>query len=54
MGVTNINHLLMVLGVSKNMSEAHRKTVTNLMIKGFNDCCTEANTLITGGQSIMS
>jgi selenide,water dikinase len=22
------------------------------MIKGFNDCCNDANTLITGGQSI--
>jgi selenide,water dikinase len=36
------------------MTEIERQVVTSQMIKGFNDCATEASTSITGGQSIMN
>jgi hypothetical protein len=31
------------------MNEEERKIVTKEMIKGFNDCANEAETMITGG-----
>ena len=36
------------------MLEADREIVTREMMRGFNDCATEAGTKITGGQSIMN
>lgn len=46
--------MLMILGVSLQMVESEREIVTREMIRGFNDCATEAQTMITGGQSIMN
>ena len=46
--------MLMILGVSLMMKESEREIVTREMIRGFNDCATEAGTSITGGQSIMN
>jgi selenide,water dikinase len=46
--------MLMILGVSLTMLEKQREVVTREMIRGFNDCASEAETLITGGQSIMN
>lgn len=54
MGVPHVDHMLMVLGVSLEMPEIAREIVTREMIKGFNDCAAEADTKITGGQSIMN
>lgn len=54
MGITRVDHMLMVLGVSLQMGAKEREIVTREMIKGFNDCATEAGTKITGGQSIMN
>lgn len=54
MGIDRIDHVLMVLGVSLKMTEDERQIVTEQMIKGFDDCCKEAETLVTGGQSIMN
>jgi len=31
------------------MQEDQREIVTREMIKGFNDCCKEAKTMVTGG-----
>ena len=31
------------------MKENEREIVTREMIKGFNDCCVDAKTIITGG-----
>lgn len=49
MGIDRIDHILMVLGISLKMNENERQIVTQLMIKGFNDCATEAETMVTGG-----
>ena len=54
MGIDRVDHMLMILGVSLKMSESEREIVTREMIRGFNDCASEANTMITGGQSIMN
>lgn len=54
MGVPRVDHMLMILGVSLQMSEQAREVITREMIRGFNDCATEAGTSITGGQSIMN
>ena len=54
MGIDRVDHMLMVLGVSRMMKEEEREIVTREMIRGFNDCATEAKTLVTGGQSIMN
>jgi selenide, water dikinase len=54
MGITRVDHMLMILGVSLQMNKAEREIVTSEMIRGFNDCAVEAGTMITGGQSIMN
>lgn len=54
MGVTKIDTILMVLAVSLKMTELEREVVTSLMIQGFNSIAIEAETTITGGQSIMN
>lgn len=54
MGVTKIDTILMVLAVSLKMTEEEREVVTSLMFEGFNDAAVEAETTVTGGQSIMN
>ncbi len=54
MGIDRVDHMLMILGVSLKMAEEAREIVTREMIRGFNDCASEAKTIITGGQSIMN
>jgi selenide,water dikinase len=54
MGIDRVDHMLMILGVSLKMAERDREIVTREMIRGFNDCAKDADTLITGGQSIMN
>lgn len=54
MGVSHIDNVLMILGVSKMMNEKEREVVTREMIRGFNDHCIEADTKVTGGQSVMN
>lgn len=54
MGVSRVDHMLMILGVSRLMPEHGREIVTREMIRGFNDCAIEAETLVTGGQSVMN
>ena len=54
MGIERVDHMLMVLGISLEMQEAAREVVTREMMRGFNDCAVEADTKITGGQSIMN
>lgn len=54
MGISRVDHMLMILGISLAMREEHRQIVTREMIRGFDDCAKEAGTQITGGQSIMN
>ncbi len=54
MGVTEIDNLLMILGVSLTMTEQERQIITREMMRGFNDKAIEAGTKVTGGQSVMN
>lgn len=54
MGVTHIDNILMVLGVSLEMKEKEREIVTREIMRGFNSKAIEAGTLVTGGQSVMN
>merc|ERR1712061_272007 len=54
MGLSRIDHMLMILGISLEMRENDREVVTREMMRGFNDCAEEAGASITGGQSIMN
>lgn len=54
MGIGRIDFMLMILGVSREMSEDARHIVTQEMMRGFDDTAKEAGTLVTGGQSVMN
>eukprot|EP01063_Lacrimia_lanifica_P016476 TRINITY_DN23013_c0_g1_i1.p1 TRINITY_DN23013_c0_g1~~TRINITY_DN23013_c0_g1_i1.p1 ORF type:complete len:322 (+),score=126.28 TRINITY_DN23013_c0_g1_i1:238-1203(+) len=54
MGIDEIDTMLMVLGASKDMEESDRFIVTKEMMKGFNDLAHEADTAVTGGQSVLN
>jgi len=49
MGITDIDTVLMVLGVSTKMTQKEKAVTTSLMIKGFDDTTYEANTSVSGG-----
>lgn len=42
MGITEIDQVLMVLGVSTDMSESEKEVVTGLMVDGFDKTAREA------------
>jgi len=44
MGIPRVDHMLMILGISLQMQEGDREVVTREMMRGFNDCATEAGT----------
>ncbi|KAI9906553.1 hypothetical protein PsorP6_004834 [Peronosclerospora sorghi] len=54
MGVTEVDTMLMVLGVCRDMNEKQRDIVTTQMIRGFNDLARQAHTNVTGGQTVMN
>ena len=52
MGIENIAEILMILGVSTEMSDIEKDVVTTLMIQGFSEGAHQANTRVGGGQSV--
>ena len=46
--------MLMILGICRTMNPLERDIVTTQMIRGFNDLAHEANTNVTGGQTVMN
>lgn len=46
--------MLMLLGVSTDLSYTERHVVTSLVIKGFTDLAHEAGTSINGGQTVLN
>jgi len=54
MGVVNCHNMLMLLAISKEMSEKERDVVVPLMMKGFQDTAREAGCLVTGGQTVVN
>jgi len=53
-GVEHCDFVLMLLAASRDMSPEERTICTNLMVKGFRDACTEAETTVTGGQTVLN
>ena len=49
MGITDISNILMVLGIATKKKEIEKEISTSLMIQGFEDAATEAQTTVTGG-----
>jgi selenide,water dikinase len=54
MGVVNCDNVLMILAASTEMSKLQREVVTKLLIQGFNDTVKEADSEVTGGQSVLN
>ena len=54
MGVVEIDTMLMILGVCRDMTSRERDVVTTDMIRGFNDLARAAGTNVTGGQTVMN
>jgi len=54
MGVVDCHNMLMLLGVSKEMTVAERDVVIPLMMQGFQDTAQEAGCLVTGGQTVVN
>uniref|UniRef100_A0A1B6FWM1 PurM-like C-terminal domain-containing protein n=1 Tax=Cuerna arida TaxID=1464854 RepID=A0A1B6FWM1_9HEMI len=54
MGVTEVDNMLMLLGVSTKMTEKERDVVIPLIMRGFKDSAMEAGTTITGGQTVVN
>ncbi|KAK8808458.1 hypothetical protein WA158_008359 [Blastocystis sp. Blastoise] len=54
MGVIEIDTMLMILGVCREMPEKERDYSTREMIRGFNDIAHIAATNVTGGQTVMN
>mmetsp|Transcript_41837 Transcript_41837/g.89808 ORF Transcript_41837/g.89808 Transcript_41837/m.89808 type:complete len:328 (-) Transcript_41837:54-1037(-) len=53
-GCVQLNSMLMILGCSTAMDPAHRRIVTEQMVKGFQDACDEAGVPVTGGQTVLN
>ena len=53
-GVQHCDFVLMLLAASLDMTPHDRTICTNLMVRGFRDACTEAETTITGGQTVLN
>jgi len=54
MGVHQVDNILMILAVSKNMDVNIRDSVTRAMIDGFNYTCAKAEVECTGGQTVVN
>jgi selenide,water dikinase len=53
-GVVECDTMLMLLASSRDMTPKQRDVATKLMIEGFNDLAKEANTMVTGGQTVLN
>eukprot|EP00658_Telonema_sp_P-2_P049534 TRINITY_DN37682_c0_g1_i1.p1 TRINITY_DN37682_c0_g1~~TRINITY_DN37682_c0_g1_i1.p1 ORF type:complete len:331 (-),score=89.92 TRINITY_DN37682_c0_g1_i1:355-1347(-) len=53
-GVVDCDFVLMLLAASRDMPDDVRKSCTRAMVRGFNDACAEANTTVTGGQTVLN
>jgi len=53
-GVTSIDHIMLLLTTSSKMTDEERDAVVPLMIKGFKEAATEAGTKVSGGQTALN
>jgi len=53
-GVDRCDFVLMLLASCRDMEPSVRRVCTREMVRGFRDACTEANTCVTGGQTVLN
>ena len=53
-GIGHCDFVLMLLAVCRDMPENERNICTQEMVRGFNDACLEAETVVTGGQTVFN
>jgi len=53
-GVEHCDFVLMLLAACRDMDPAERQICTQEMVRGFRDACTEAETSVTGGQTVLN
>ncbi|KAG7337339.1 selenide, water dikinase [Nitzschia inconspicua] len=53
-GVEHCDFVLMLLAACRDMSLEERNICTQEMVRGFRDACIEADTTITGGQTVLN
>lgn len=53
-GIWQCDNMLMLLGISTDLSSTERQIVTKLVIRGFCDLAKEAGTEINGGQTVLN
>jgi selenide,water dikinase len=53
-GVGECDFVLMLLAACRDMTEDDRAICTREMVRGFNDACLEAGTIVTGGQTVLN
>mmetsp|Transcript_6983 Transcript_6983/g.14331 ORF Transcript_6983/g.14331 Transcript_6983/m.14331 type:complete len:334 (+) Transcript_6983:252-1253(+) len=53
-GVGDCDFVLMLLAACRDMEEKEREICTREMVRGFNDACLEAETTVTGGQTVLN
>lgn len=46
--------MLMLLGISTDLSFSEREIVTPLVMKGFSDAANDAGTTVNGGQTVLN
>eukprot|EP00004_Rigifila_ramosa_P023953 TRINITY_DN6824_c0_g1_i3.p5 TRINITY_DN6824_c0_g1~~TRINITY_DN6824_c0_g1_i3.p5 ORF type:complete len:316 (-),score=84.18 TRINITY_DN6824_c0_g1_i3:296-1243(-) len=54
MGVVDCDNMLMLLACSTDMEARERDIVTTEMMRGFRDTCSEAETRVRGGQTVLN
>lgn len=53
-GIGCCDFVLMLLAACRDMEEREREICTKEMVRGFNDACLEAETVVTGGQTVFN
>lgn len=53
-GVEHCDFVLMLLAASRDMPKDQRTICTQEMVRGFRDACIEAETSVTGGQTVLN
>lgn len=54
MGVRDVDNMLLLLGISRDLSNDQRKIVIPLILEGFRDLAKEAGVSINGGQTVVN
>lgn len=52
MGISKIHEVLMILGVSTQMTDKEKDVTTTMMIQGFVEAAIQAETQVGGGQTV--